>query len=114
MGGENPTIETPGSPIESFDRSIEDERMGFLSDLLVDTLLHPVVLVSAAVTSVALVSGLVARLVQLLEDSLPRMRGALDAARTSGLARRHQAGKCCPTSSSLSVHNPSVVVSSSR
>ncbi|MDX2378202.1 MAG: hypothetical protein QNM02_00400 [Acidimicrobiia bacterium] len=42
--------------------------MEFLSDLLADSLLNPVVLVAAIVVIATLLSGLVARVLQVLED----------------------------------------------
>jgi hypothetical protein len=41
--------------------------MEFLLDFLADSLLHPAVLVSAVVVSAALLSGLVARVLQVLD-----------------------------------------------
>ncbi len=46
--------------------------MEFLSDLPLDSLVDPVVIVSALVVTASLLSGLVARLAQLLEDRQPQ------------------------------------------
>ena len=49
--------------------------MESLTNLLVDSVLDPAVLVPAAAVSAALLSGLVARVVQLWEERLPERLG---------------------------------------
>lgn len=70
-GGDNPTPETPGSPIEIRARAVHDRGMEILTRRLAEVLLDPVVIVAAVVLSAALLSGFVARVVQAVEALRP-------------------------------------------
>lgn len=72
FGRDNPTTQTPASPIVSEPRNVHDAGMESLTGPLTDTLLDPVVLASAIAVSAALISGLAARVVEVFEDRLPR------------------------------------------
>ena len=72
FGRDNPTTQTPASPIASEPRSVHDAGMQSLTGLLADTLLDPVVLASAFAVSAALISGLAARVLEVCEERVPR------------------------------------------
>ena len=72
LGRDNPTTQTPVSPIVSGPRSVHDAGMESLTGLLTETLLDPVVLASAIAVSAALISGFAARVVEVFEERLPR------------------------------------------
>ena len=60
--------------------------MEFLTNLVVDSVLDPVVLVPAAAVSAALLSGLVARVAQLWEERPPTRHRDVD----NGYGLRHE------------------------
>jgi hypothetical protein len=89
LGGENPTGETPGYTIEFDAPSVHDGRMESLINLVVDSVLDPVVLVPAAAVCAALLSGLVARIAELWEERPPaRSRRPADRQAHSQPTRR--------------------------
>jgi hypothetical protein len=73
-GGVFPTIETPASSIVIAAPRAHDGGMRSLLTPLLDTLLDPAVLVGAALAIMALLSGLVARVHEIVQDRRPLPR----------------------------------------
>lgn len=79
-GGGIPTLETPAHSIESHASEAHDEDMETLTRIAADHLLDPVVITATVTATVALLSGSVARIVEIAQGE----RGLRD--------RRHRIG----------------------
>ena len=66
----------PVGQIEPSSDFVHDAGMQQITDLAVDTVIDPVVLVPSIVAVAALASGFVARVIEFCEDHLPRRRTA--------------------------------------
>ena len=68
QGGENPTLKTPAGTIEFEGRNVDDDGMESFLGWTLERLLDPTLLASAALLSLALLSGLVGRIAQFGDD----------------------------------------------